>query len=300
VAYDQYDLSREQGQPAELYQFTRSPGVYYYTNVDVNVAALGQTWVSQPITRPGLAESLDPSTTSVTLTVPRELPAIQAYFIAPPPNPVTLRIMQVHLTDPERGAEVVWIGRVTNVKWSGASAEVYCESLFTSLKRMGLRRLHGRSCPHTWADPQTCGKARSGPATVWDPAINGTRAGRWADTFATNLTVFRLLNSTTLQTFPDPANKPAGWYNGGWIEYLAYGVKNTVGVVWHNIVGGLVLLELQYAPVGIDYGMGVRLYPNCDHSMTTCNNKFGNSLNNGAQPFIPYKNPFNMAFIYDK
>jgi hypothetical protein len=110
----------------------------------------------------------------------------------------------------------------------------------------------------------------------------------------------RFTNSITIQTFGDPANKPTGWYNGGWIEYNSNGARYMVGVTYHNVLGGLPTLQLQYEPAGLAYGTSVRLYPNCNHSMTTCMNKFGNSLNNGAQPFIPYKNPFNMAFIYDK
>ena len=36
----------------------------------------------------------------------------------------------------------------------------------------------------------------------------------------------------------------------------------------------------------------VTLYPGCDHTLTTCDTAFSNSLNYGGFPAIPQKNPW--------
>ena len=42
----------------------------------------------------------------------------------------------------------------------------------------------------------------------------------------------------------------------------------------------------------------ILVYPGCDHTLSTCKNKFSNTLNYGGWPFIPSKNPFGGDPVY--
>ena len=54
--------------------------------------------------------------------------------------------------------------------------------------------------------------------------------------------------------------------------------------------GGAVTLS---APIpGLKAGDAFEAYPGCDHTLSTCADKFGNQLNYGGFPYIPVKNPF--------
>ncbi|MEW6169845.1 MAG: phage BR0599 family protein [Pseudomonadota bacterium] len=57
-------------------------------------------------------------------------------------------------------------------------------------------------------------------------------------------------------------------------------------------------ITLAAVPPGLSVGATVVLYPGCDHTLSTCESKFGNSANFGGFPFIPTKNPFGGSPIY--
>jgi len=65
---------------------------------------------------------------------------------------------------------VYWKGRVVSASWPDAAmAKLSCESVFTALKRPGLRAKYQRMCRHALYSPQ-CGVDRDdylAPATIY-------------------------------------------------------------------------------------------------------------------------------------
>jgi len=58
------------------------------------------------------------------------------------------------------------------------------------------------------------------------------------------------------------------------------------------------MLDITQAGLSAAVGDQVRAYPGCDHSLITCANKFGNSLNFGGFPFMPEKNPMDGTPVF--
>lgn len=164
--------------------------------------------------------------------------------------------------------DVSWKGSLAGVKPEDASVTLGFESIFTSLRRAGLRARFQRSCRH----------ALYGRGCRLDP-----------EAFAVAATLSAITGRTL--TVPAAAGQPDGYYTGGMVrdpdQFLAY-VVNHVGTA----------LTLQRVPYSLSsgfaaagVGMAVTLYPGCDHSRAVCLAKFNNLLNYGGFDWIPEKNP---------
>lgn len=85
----------------------------------------------------------------------------------------------------------------------------------------------------------------------------------------------------------------AGWFAGGWAEF-GTGSNLSRRAILDNTAnsGGLITLTLARDPSPFPSAFGaVKLYPGCDGSKTTCNDKFANYVNFGGHPFLPPTNP---------
>jgi uncharacterized phage protein (TIGR02218 family) len=192
------------------------------------------------------------------------------YRIAPPTMGITLTIRQLHFGDGE--AVVIWTGRILGVSWSGTQASIQCEPVATSLRRVGLRRVFQRQCPHVLYGA-ACGVSRN----------TFQVAGEIESATATGMNVA----AASLQ--------PDGYYSGGYIEWdVALGIPERRFILAHDGAA----LELNGSTYGMAGGQAVRLYPGCDHTMATCNAKFSNALNFGGFAHMPQKNPFGADPVY--
>jgi len=81
------------------------------------------------------------------------------------------------------------------------------------------------------------------------------------------------------------AGKPDGWYTAGMVKRT-----NTNE---HRLIIGHVGANLTlYAPFsGISFGEAVQIFAGCDHTIETCDTKFGNSTNCSAWNAVPLRNP---------
>ena len=150
--------------------------------------------------------------------------------------------------------------------WENSKAVIDCESVFTSLKRLGLRRRYQRSCPHVLYGNQ-CKVVKS------DYATTGTA------TAISGLDV----------TVAEAANQADGYYSGGileWTTLAGFGRK----VMIENHVGST-LTMLTPVP-DLNAGTAVTIYPGCRRTTADCVNKFNNLENYGGMPYIPLKSVF--------
>lgn len=82
-----------------------------------------------------------------------------------------------------------------------------------------------------------------------------------------------------------------GYYNEGGVEFLSGALAGIIAPIrrsW-DVSGNTKLEFLMPLAAAPAYGDSVKIYPGCDKTPATCENKFNNYLHNRATPFVPLK-----------
>lgn len=289
MSYETIEASVEDGSPVYLYQFAQSGVVWRYTNDLLPVTHAGEGWASAPISHGEINQTGEITRDSVKLTLPISHP-FGAQFVGYPPEFVTtVTIFRGH-----RGSDdflVWWKGRISTSRVVGVTLELECESVFSSLKRPGLRRKSQRPCPHA----VYYGLCRLDKADFAIPAEVVSVSGV----------------NVTLSVSPV---LPDGTLMGGMLESPTTGELRMV----MEQTGGAVVLSRPLAALSsdarsvIDNGAGygrnygnfyggfyVQVYPGCNRTPARCaqfpnaDNPSGTNIENyGGFSFKPSKNPF--------
>lgn len=270
MTYDALETGAQSGKPVELYEFTHGTNVYRYTSAEADITHQLQTYSAQPLSRSAIEATQEMARGSIKLSCARTLPLLDLFKIAPPSDVITVVIKRVHRGDSE--AVVIWMGRILNVQWRGGlQSEIHCESIYTSIKRPGLRRMYQKQCPHVLYSTQ-CGVSKSAyKVTRTVASVSGLGV-----------------------TMSDMGSFESGRFAGGYIEWMQSGIAERRSIRQH--AGAVLTINFQAA--GLTAGVSVDIYPGCDHTIAVCNSKFSNSANYGGMPFIPTKNPFNGTPVF--
>lgn len=262
MSYSVQDLSIESGQPVELYEFVQQASSWYYNNSATDVVHNGVTYVPENISRGGYSVSNEVEKSELTLTFPRDALFVAQFIAKVPDFTTTLTIKRGHTTDSIDDFIVHWKGRVLSAKPSGSTVELTCESIFSSMRRHGLRARYQRNCRHVLYG-SACGVLQ---ATV---AVAAQVTGQTGDE----------VSVTEVGSFAD------GYFSGGILK-LPSGALRFIT----NHTGSVLKLS---RPLDAASGtLDVEVSPGCDHMKTTCNTKFNNVINFGGFPYIPGVNPF--------
>lgn len=207
---------------------------------------------------------------SLEITMSLDNPFAQRHLSTTVDSVVTLTIFQ----QTDATTNVVWKGRMIKVKPEGKSIKFVFESIFTSLRRFGLRARYQKACRHT----------------IYQ-GTPGVGCGVDKATFAYEDDVASLdgvtLTMTDLSLFPD------GRFSGGMIETLDDNVFRFV--VAHT--GNVLTLSRPYDHLQqlVDDAspalVAIKVYPACRNNMDDCLNLFDNLDNYGGFPWIPSRNP---------
>lgn len=172
------------------------------------------------------------------------------------------------------GTETLWKGRLVNIVPETNSVRMTFESIFTSMRRAGLRARFQKSCRH----------ALYNRGCTLSPA-----------SFAVAATLSSITDRVIV--CPEAAGYADGYFDGGM-------VASTTGVysyVQEHVGTSLTLSRVSAALVDdlatYGAGVGITLYPGCDHSYPTCRDKFSNDDNYGGFDYIPTKNPMGGSSI---
>jgi len=276
MAFGTVEVSEFDGAPIELYHFQRGVASWFYTSYDEPVTFAANTYIPVPLRRSAIEAIQDVSKNSVKLRTTRRLDFAQQYIANVPSDTVVLTITRMHAGDLDPA--IVWRGRVVNVKHMDDEVEIVCQSIYSSLKRPGLRRLYQINCPHILYGPQ-CQVPKN---TV---QIITTLTG------ATGVT----LTSPDFIIAINPLYNPT-WLSGGSIEINTAGLIDRRFIVNHDNAGGVLTINLP-APT-MQVGSIVTAFPGCPHSLAACDEKFNNSENYGGFPYIPGKNPMNGTPVF--
>jgi len=268
MTYAAYETSLDSGSPVELYEFIQGLSKWYYISGAEPFVSLGRTFVPAPITRDRIKQGEDALKETLTLTFPRGN-EFAAQFLGFAPDLVTVvNIYRMHWNDPDKQLTQYWKGRVSGAKVSGNTVDVECESVFTSIRRPGLRAKFELSCRHT----------------LYARGCNVNQ-----EAYIHSGTLLSISGGTNL-TVGGAGNFPAGYFTGGMVISPDFGSRFITAHTSDQIT-------ISRPFQSLSGGETLRLYPGCDHLRETCNVKFNNLDNFGGFPWIPVKNPFGGSSI---
>lgn len=259
--YAELELSAHGGRPVELFRFVHGSTVWTYSS-GPEVAYGGETYAAYPIGRDDMQQTKELHKSPLTVLVPRVSELSLLYLAGFPEHVVTLTVFRQHVG--ATGTIVYWKGRVISCDLPDpATAQLSCESVFTSLKRPGLRARYQRMCRHALYSSQ-CGVDKA------DYDVAGT--------VATVNAAKTVLTVTAADALDD------GWFRGGMVQTPTGGFLSITGHTGSSIT--------LANPCNLSTDDAVTLYPGCAHNRDTCKIKFDNILNFGGWPWIPSRNPF--------
>lgn len=169
---------------------------------------------------------------------------------------------------------VQWKGRLVSKKPDEVHCTLVFESVFTSLRRSGLRARMQKSCRHALY-------------------FRGCNLNMEDFEIASTLTSI----DGSICVVPAAAGQPDGYFLGG----VLAAADGTLAYIVNHSGDELTLqrvpysLRQQFQLEGA--GSAVSIYPGCDHTRPTCNSKFANGLNYGGFDWIPSKNPMGGSSI---
>lgn len=265
MAFNNIEISNDDGKPIALYEFARVGKVWRYTTADQNIIFGNVTYLAVPGSDNGITQSGDSDTDTLQITLPYDADVCKQYERTPTSDEVRVIIRRMHFEDDE--APVIWVGSVTGYSRPDIVSRVFsCNTLSISFTMGGLRLAWGRNCPHMLYD-RNC--------TI-DKAL-----------FAVPTTAV-IADAQTL-TIVDGANFPDDYFSGGFAEWeIEPGVFERRGITSH--------LATQFILFGTSdwftSGGNIVLYPGCNRIIQTCNDKFNNLPNYGGFANLPGKSPF--------
>lgn len=253
----------------ELYEFSRGPRMLRCTPGDRDVVHGGFTFTAQAgLKRGRVSQSGEEDRSALTLDVPNSFPLLDWFRPLPPTERVRLRLQRVRISD--GNARTIWRGTVGDIKESSRGSTIRCQTLLAAIGAGGLRRCWQVACPHV---------------------LYGRQCGVLGEAFRVNGTLI-LADGYHVQAAAF-GEHPDGWFDGGYIRWTSGTDIEHRFVVKHV---GTQLTLLTPVPAGLSGG--VAAYPGCDHSLATCDTKFGNSLNYGGQHTIPRDHPFDGNAVF--
>lgn len=265
MTYIANEVSTHGGEPVELYEFTRGFNRYGYTSNTKDILFISTIFTAVPMSRSSIESSGELGRAGLKVTMPRDTAFILDYLVSPPSEVTTLNIYRKHRGSPDAEAVIIWSGRILNITWEDSTVELECEPVFTSIKRLGLRRQYSRGCSHVLYGKK-CG-------------INYT-AYRYTDT------VIGLSGNSVTVAGIDV--NPDGFFAGGYAEWEYQGRLEKKMIL--SQTGATIVLS--GVPLGLVGLAQISVYPGCNHTLATCTSKFANNLNYGGFAWIPSKNPF--------
>lgn len=260
----------------ELYRFTEqgSVQVWAYTSGDevvtYNAGDGDEDYIPTSIGRSEVESKNELSRANLDIQVPLTNPAGIRWL---QDNGELLVGLTIFERDRVGAVTVVWKGRLVATVPGMDSITLKFESIFTSLRRPGLRARYQRSCRH---------------------ALYGRGCNLDPETFAVAGAMTALAD--TVATVTEAAAQPNGYYVGGMLRSPDGVLSYIIGHSGANLTLQRVSYSLAQAAAE-GFPVAVTIYPGCSHDRATCNAKFDNLLNYGGFDFIPQKNPMGGSSI---
>ena len=177
----------------ELYRFVEgdSDFVYTITSADTDEDYDGETYTPVSMGRDEIESKGELSRDNIKISLPLDNDTARKWFTSSLDFPLTVSIFSKE----DDTVEIEFKGRLTSVAPKKSVIEFTFESIFTSLRRMGLRQRYQINCPHV---------------------LYGRGCGLDKDDFETAGTITDVTNSVI--TVPEAAAFADGYFSAGIFE----------------------------------------------------------------------------------
>lgn len=275
MTFNSTETSASAGRPIELYEFINGNTAWYFTSAEYEISHQGKTYLPERIQRSGGKDTQELNQLAMTITVPISNQVADIFKFYPPTNITFVTVFRKHRGDPD--GIVQWMGRVLNADFQGSTAELHCEPITTSIRRLGLRKYYQRECPHV----------------LYGPDCRADRSKHEISTVARAVSGLSVLVENTKLEVDSLAGGMLSW-------------ETPLGTSWRFITSNSHDTVNINFPVRAsdDYGRDlppntpIKLYPGCLHTVTDCTKKFKNLDNYGGFPFAPLQNPFQLTTLW--
>ncbi len=279
MTYTAIETSPAEGRPYFLYQFVEGYQVWRFTSraaawTSAESGGTEITWEPAAVAHGDVVQTSEIERGRLELTWPLSHPFARR-FLAPLGNtPVTLTIFRGH--EQVLGETVAhWKGRVVGAEVEGQRILLQAESIFSTLRRAGVRAKYQRLCRH----------ALYGRGCGLDIALH------WLTGTVTAV-------AANAVTVPEAVDLPDSWFRGGVLRFgmqLGFITGHTGAVLtlsrpMPELAAALGNPEID-SETGDSLPVLADIAPGCDLRAATCAAKFGNLLNFGGFPEIPGRNP---------
>lgn len=266
MSFETYENSVESGRPIELFHFSIGTEDFYYTSAEDTITYGGNVYVYRPLERNTVKQTARNNKGKLDVTLPTDDLVCSRFIGIVQPEPMELTITRFHRQDLLDG-RVVWSGRMVQAVYKN-------DGRICQMTYIPSESVYSRQIPH-YKYQGLCNHV------IYDAGCKLVAATYQHTGTASGATG----NLVTVAGIG--AAKGNGWATGG---------KCTVNGEDRSVLdhtGDVLTLTL---PFRLDPdGQTIDVFAGCDHSISTCNSKFSNSLNYGGFPFVPTKNPFRVG-----
>lgn len=275
MAFDTYEESAGNGEPQLLFKFSFTNNVWYYTTGDRDYDYLSNKYAAIAISCGKIPSLTDTTKDTLDISLPRSNPVAQLFLAGPPTELISVTIWSNHLTDVTGTHVVIWKGHIASVDWQEEKAVISCETIFKALNRSGLGPRYSRQCI----------------TDVYSSQCKLIREQWFMSGIASSISGADII-------IPEIIGQPDNWFAGGYLEFENLDNGNIEYRFIRSSVNTTGKITLNVFALNVKTNQTVKVYPGCDHQLSTCDSKFGNALNYRGQPYIPTKNPFGGSPLY--
>lgn len=278
MSYNDIENSISDGAPFYLYRFNINGTIYRYTS-----RLTSYTWIEpgnqsnttfdpSAITHGDLKISQELVKNKLTILVPLDNAVAQLYLTGRPESTVSVIVYRTHAGNAT--PIVLWKGRVTSDSPQENQMALECMPISNSLNRPGLRMRYQRHCIHSVYDSSGCKVSKA------SMAVAGTAT----------------LVSTNTVTVTEASGYAKNYFTGGML-LAPDGTYRFIRAHSGDAITLIRPIDSLTEEIATNGNTAVTLYPGCDKSRQTCNDKFSNLGNYLGFDWIPTTNPFGGSSI---
>jgi hypothetical protein len=204
------------------------------------------------ISRTEIESKKEMTKASVTIEIPIDHPLAKFMLITYYEQSMTMTIFE----DVDGVVSVFWKGRLANIQPANRVLSLVFESVFTSLRRPGLRATFQRTCRF---------------------ALYGKGCNLNPNDFDIPSTISSI--SSNVLTIPGASAYSDGYFVGGMLGAPDGSLSYIIGHIGTAITVQRMSKSLLSAFALTGITTAIVLYPGCDHSRRTCHSKFNNVIN---------------------
>lgn len=261
MSFETVDTSVQDAQPVYLYEFVSGASVARFASCAKDVGTHPIIYSASAISAGNRRVGENIFKESLKIKFARSDLFAKQYIWNAPDAPTTVTVKRWHRTLPIADAVVEWKGRVVSATTDDTTVTLECESIYTSLKRIGLAMQFEISCVHPLYSVGCAASKVAAQASVTVLSVSGP-----------------VIEVDTLIGFDN------GWFSGGLLEFAG----DSRFILQHSGNN----LRLASLMTTLEIGSSIVIYPGCDKAMATCISKFNNIDNYLGFPWMPNRNPF--------